>query len=248
VAAFSLPLPFPLPLPGAGEGVHRRLVVHPGVVEERHDTGREVVLGTDDRHLAGFDGVLEDVAAAEDRAHRAAHVQVGHVLDERRVLRIAGGSVERLVLLVHGRLDLREQVGEVAEFHVIAGALDGAALRVPHHHDELRAGDVAGELEAAHDVGVHDVAGDPHREDVAEALVEDELRRRAAVDAAHDGGKGPLAVACLVGLLQQVAVDPQVVDETCVAFLQDLEGAGGCDGGLRFERVCVFMTIVLCSF
>ena len=94
---------------------------------------------------------------------------------------------------------------------------------------------MAGELEAAHDIGVHDVAGDAHREDVAEALVEDELGRRAAVDAAHDRGEGPLAVTRLVGLLQQVAVDAQVADEARVAFLQDVERARGGDGGLRFE-------------
>ena len=149
--------------------------MHPGVVEPGDLAGRKVVLGPDDGNPAGGDHVIEDEAAVHDRPHRPPHVQVGHVLDEHGVLRGARHRVRDLALFVHGRPDLREQLGQVAEFHVVTRALDGAARGVPHHDDELRSGQVAGELDAANDVGVGDVAGDTHREDVAESLVEDEL-------------------------------------------------------------------------
>ena len=96
---------------------------------------------------------------------------------------------------------------------------------------------MAGELEAADDVGVDDVPGNAHREDVAEPLIEDEFRRCAAVDATDNGGKRPLAVARLVGLLEQVAVDAQVIDEARVAFPEYLERPRGRDAGLGLGRV-----------
>jgi len=55
-----------------------------------------------------------------------------------------------------------------------------------HHQDQFGAGGRAGELQAAEDVVVGDVAGDARIEGVADAGIENDFRRRARVDAAED--------------------------------------------------------------
>ena len=66
---------------------------------------------------------------------------------------------------------------------------DRAALRVPEHHDEPRAEALGGELDAADLRRRDDVAGDADHEQVAEALVEDDLGGHARVRAAEDDGE-----------------------------------------------------------
>jgi hypothetical protein len=48
---------------------------------------------------------------------------------------------------------------------------------VPHDDDQLGAGQLAGELQAAEDVVVDEVPGHARHEQVADALIEDPLRR-----------------------------------------------------------------------
>src|SRR5690606_30878951 len=119
-----------------------------------------------------------------------------------------------------GGLDQIQQRREMSELHVVAGALDGPAVRVAEHDEQAGAGELAGELHAAQHRLAEDVSSDAHAEDVPEPLVEDELGRRARVDAAQDRGKGPLPVTRLVDLLEEVAVGLEVPYEPVVALLQ----------------------------
>ena len=70
---------------------------------------------------------------------------------------------------------------------------DRAALRVAEHDHEPRAEPLGGELDAADLRRRDDVAGDADHEQVAQALVEDDLRRHARVRAAEDDGERLLA-------------------------------------------------------
>ena len=142
-----------------------------------------------------------------------------------------------MALFVYGRLNLREQFGQVAKLQVVAGPLDCAARGMSEHHNEFRSGHVTRELETAEDVGIDHVAGDAYGEDVAQALVKDQFGRRPAVDTADNGGKRPLAVARLVGLLQQVAAGAQVVDEAGVTILEELQSKFRGAGSLSFRGV-----------
>ena len=152
-------------------GLQRVSIGDPRIVEELHATGPQVVLGADDGQF------LASISCSRMR------LRLTMVFTDRRTFRSVTFSTNavgcappglRLVLFVDRGLDLREQLGEVSHFHVVARALDGAAAGVADHDDEPGARQLAGELEAADDVGVHDGPGDAHREDVAEALIEDE--------------------------------------------------------------------------
>src|SRR6185437_1188651 len=61
------------------------------------------------------------------------------------------------------------------------GRLDGAALRMAHHHDQLRSEGFRGGLDRADERWRDDVARDADDEEVAQPLIEDELCRRAGV-------------------------------------------------------------------
>ena len=61
------------------------------------------------------------------------------------------------------------------------------------HHHQARAEGLGGELDAADLGGRDDVAGDADDEQVAESLIEDQLRGHARIGAAEDDGEGLLA-------------------------------------------------------
>ena len=68
----------------------------------------------------------------------------------------------------------------------IVGHPDRAALGVAHHDDEPRSGGRGRELDAAHERGRDDVAGNTDHEEVSEPLVEEELGWRTRVRAGQD--------------------------------------------------------------
>jgi len=63
-------------------------------------------------------------------------------------------------------------------------------------HDQFRARDLAGELQASKDVVIEHIAGDARIEEVTNALVEQQFNRRAGVQAAQDHGERILAAGC----------------------------------------------------
>ena len=69
---------------------------------------------------------------------------------------------------------------------------DGAAAFVAEHQEERRGEMRPCVLQGAHHLGRHDVAGEPHHEEVAEAGAEDELGRHPRVAAPEDRRVGAL--------------------------------------------------------
>src|SRR6516164_7033392 len=86
-------------------------------------------------------------------------------------------------------------------------------------------------LETALDVGRDDIAGDADNEEVAEALVEDQLRGDARVATAQDRREGLLpGRQRLAPLLARMAVDGFSRDEAFVPLEQPLPRCRGVPG------------------
>ncbi len=138
----------------------------------------------------------------------------------------AGGRIDRL-------LDVVDDVVEVLAARGLGGRpgladeVDGrghsAAPGVPHHQDQLRPGHGAAVLHAGQHLPARDVAGDADAEDVAHAQVEDQLGRRAGVDATEDDGQRVLPLGRGADLAAEVAGQPPAGAEPLVAVLQDLQ-------------------------
>jgi hypothetical protein len=73
---------------------------------------------------------------------------------------------------------------------------------------------------AADDVGVDEVAGDAGGENVADRLIEHQLRRHPAVDTADNGGKRSLTRGGCADLSHQVAIDALAGNEAFIALLE----------------------------
>jgi hypothetical protein len=73
--------------------------------------------------------------------------------------------------------------------HLLERGEDGAASGVAEHHDEARAGASRRELDAADLRRRHDVAGHADDEQIAEPLIEHDLRRHAGVGTAENDGE-----------------------------------------------------------
>src|SRR5688572_12096257 len=71
----------------------------------------------------------------------------------------------------------------------------------------------AGAFHAGEDVLIERVARDANAENIAEPLIEDQLSAGPRVDAAQDNRERVLLFGCLVDLLQEIAIEPQVADE-----------------------------------
>ena len=120
-----------------------------------------------------------------------------------------------------------QHLGQIAELRVVDGALDRAALGVAEHHDRPCADELGREFEAADDVDIHEISGHAGHENVADALIEHELRRHAAIDAADDRRERRLTVGGGFHLLHQVAVDALAGDEAFVAGLEQVDRVVG---------------------
>ena len=112
---------------------------------------------------------------------------------------------------------------------------DRAALRVAEHDDQPRAEALGGELDAADLRRRDDVAGDADDEQVAQALVEDDLGRHARVGAAEDDRERLLPGGEPRRAWLATRPAAHVRDEAAVALAQSLERVAGGDqrhGGL----------------
>src|SRR4029077_10549440 len=120
-------------------------------------------------------------------------------------------------------LDFVEQLREVAELGPIDRPLYGAAGGAAHDEHELGSRCGTGELQAPEQIIVADVAGDARVEGVADAGVEDDLRRCARVDAAEDRGGGVLSTEG-GALLREIVVRVHLPGtEALVAALEQRE-------------------------
>ena len=190
---------------------------------EEADLARgQIVNRADDLDLALFDQSADHVAATQQLVDLHFDVGLDHAIDELDVGRAAIGAGRGLDR-IDRRLDFVEQQRQVAELHAVASALDGTAGGVTHDHDQLGAGRRRGEFEAAEQVFIDDVARDPTDEQVAYALVEDDFRRRARIEAGQHHRERVLTVGGGLLLCEQVAIDGLPGDEPGVSFLEQLQ-------------------------
>jgi hypothetical protein len=125
-------------------------------------------------------------------------------------------------------VDVLEQQAQVAPRAAAGqGRLHGAALLVAQDHDEGRAQVHDRVLDQAEHDGVGDVAGDAEHEELAHALVEDQLGPGARVGAGQDQGEGPLALGRLGPVPGVVVAARPARREAGVAVLEALPGPGG---------------------
>ena len=168
-----------------------RIPVSRQAVEEIHDAGLERILGADDEQSVVLDQLLEHLRAVAQVVGRRADVGA-HGRAHQRVAVVPRSVSSRLSTDGRTRFDDRAQVARLllgGPRQLLERRLDGAALRVAEHHDETRPEPLGGELHAAHLRRRHDVAGDADDEEIAEALIEDDLRRHPRVGAAEDDGE-----------------------------------------------------------
>lgn len=157
---------------------------------------------------------------------------------------VGGNGVDECVAVGHletgygrvddGRFDFAKQGGEVAQLNAVAGAFDRAAFGVAEDEDNFGAGNFAGKFHGTHDVFVEDISGNSDTENIAEALVEDQLGRGTRVHAAENHGKRVLAGFGFIDLFEQIAVQFEVIDKPVVAAAQQFEGQSGGDVILHF--------------
>ena len=102
------------------------------------------------------------------------------------------------------------------------------ALRVPENDEGLGAQDADGVLERCDLLRSGDVAGHAHGEDVAEALVEEDLDRHARVGAPQNRGVRCLTLRELAHTLDVAAgLFDQATDEALVSVTEPLERLAG---------------------
>ena len=118
---------------------------------------------------------------------------------------------------------------------LLEGRMDRAAAGVTEHHHQARAEALGGELDAAHLRGGDDVARHADHEQVAQPLVEHDLRRHPRIGAAEDDRERRLLQRQRAAPLGGVAAITRPVGrEALVAFLQCLESLARRDHGFAF--------------
>ena len=86
---------------------------------------------------------------------------------------------------------------------------------------------MTGELQAAQNVIIQEVARDSNAEDVTQPLIEDQFCGCARIDTTQDRSKGELAISCLAHLLHEIAVHSGVRHEARIPLFEDPQGVGG---------------------
>src|SRR5690606_17254109 len=94
-----------------------------------------------------------------------------------------------------------QQTGQVAQFYSPTGSFDCTTFTVAQYDYKFGAGKLTGKFHAAKNVLIDDISGDPHAEDISQALVKNQLRRSPAVDTAKYYGEGELTVFRRIDLL-----------------------------------------------
>ena len=129
-------------------------------------------------------------------------------------------------------------MGEPAELHAVDGALDGAALAVAQDDDQLRSGQPGREFSTANNIVLGNITGNAGAEDVANALVEYQLRWHAGIDAAQHYCKGKLPACGRPDLAEEVAVAHVLRQEPLISCFELLQGIIGAQGRLPLARQC----------
>src|SRR5262249_39769129 len=182
-----------------------------------HHTGPEVIHGADDLNRTRLLQFLQDRAAASNVLHPEPDVGRRDRVDIRRIL------ARHLTLELRRRdcrLDSSEQSRKVSHLDIVDGAFDGAARGMSKEQDHFRAGDGARKLEAAEEVVVDNVPCDARVEHLADPRIENDLSRRAGVDAPQRRNRRELTSGAGALLISVVSGDRAPCPKSLVALLQ----------------------------
>ncbi len=129
----------------------------------------------DDRNLLRGKSVGHDRRVVDQPLDVEAHILLGRGGDQIARMFGMGGY--------HRGLDRLDQLRQMAgQLDVLLYHFDrrgnGSAIRMPEHHDERRAKEVNGIFQAGEAVIVEEIAGQAHDENVARALVEEQVRAK----------------------------------------------------------------------
>ena len=96
----------------------------------------------------------------------------------------------------------------------------------------------ARELHATEDILIDDITGNTHTENIAQSLIEDQLCWGARVDTTQNNREWILSAWSFVDLLQEIAVDFEIVDKSLVSFLEQLDRFDRGQAHLHFLSKC----------
>ena len=158
--------------------------------------------------LRAANGVANDLAVIGQVLRRHLRVELRRCF---RILEIADVVLDSLDERVEiDILPLRRQAA-------IDRRVDGAAVLVAHHHDQLRVSLHHRILDAGQRILIGHVARHANNEEVADGVVENELRRYATVRATEDRHGRVLMLAMVVALIFEVCIDEVTFDEFRIA-------------------------------
>jgi len=107
--------------------------------------------------------------------------------------------------------------------HHLDGRVDGATVAVAQHHDQRNAEHHRAVFETCEAILIDEVARDAHHEQLARALIEGELGRKAGIRAAHDAGERILRLRAGDASSRVVPVGRRIAGVAGVALLQARE-------------------------
>src|SRR4051812_43686214 len=177
----------------------------------------------DNLELACCNCVFKNLAHMETFG-RQSGVRSRNLLHE--ILIFRGVLTRRALGCLDGGLDAPQKFGQLPELRSIDGSLDGAAFAMAQNNDQLCPGELRSELGAADDVIVDDVASNASAKDIANALVKDQLRRHAGIDAADDKRKRKLSAGGRPYLAEEVAIAHVLRHKPLIAGLELCQGLG----------------------
>ena len=172
----------------------RQLERDPLAVEEIHDAGFERVLRPDDEHTLLADQLLEHRRAVPQMIDGRADVGPHCLLHELLHVLPRGACQQSFHRRPHSVHD-GVQVGRLAlarHAQLFDRRTDGPTLRVPQHDRQPGPEACGCELHTADLRRRHDIAGDANHEQIAQALIEHDLRGHARIGAPQDDRKGLL--------------------------------------------------------
>ena len=206
-----------------------------GGLDRHHLAGRDVVDRTDDLQLSAGDEIGKDRLRVQERLDVEPYVLRGRLGEE-----IGGIFCLRRNDSGPDRIDQARQVTGKSRsiLHHLDGRVDGAAAAVAQHHDQRNAEHHRAVFETGEAILIDEVARDAHHEQLARALIEGKLGRKAGIRAAHDAGERILRLRAGDASDRVVPAGRRIAGVAGVALLQVRERLIGADGvGRRRGRL-----------
>jgi hypothetical protein len=159
-----------------------------GRVEVNHGAAIELVFSLDNGELARVYRLAQDFAIGEHVFRTLVHILFYCRFDQVIGLGVGFGLSDGRIDLVHDRV-------QVAAGHLAArtGGGHGATFLMSEHNQQRAVKVVDGVLDTAEAYGIGDVSRSAHDEEIAQALVKNQLGRNPAVGTSEDDGMGLLS-------------------------------------------------------